>query len=143
MIPPSLLTDDARVAQEASIELLRIVAPLQLLSSLVFVGDGILQGSRDFKFEAFAVALASVGGAAVLILEQRPPDGALATAWDAVAVLNALRFLTFAGRFYLKGPGLATPSRRGDHARRRRRGEERAVTCGPIHTGDGVDAVAC
>ena len=47
---------------------------------------------------------ASVGGAAVLILEQRPPDGALATAWDAVAVLNALRFLTFAGRFYLKGP---------------------------------------
>ena len=104
VIPPSLLTDDARVAAEASIELLRIVAPLQLLSSLVFVGDGILQGSRDFKFEAFAVALASVGGAAVLILEQRPPDGALATAWDAVAVLNALRFLTFAGRFYLKGP---------------------------------------
>jgi len=80
VIPPSLLTDDARVAEEASIELLRIVAPLQLLSSLVFVGDGILQGSRDFKFEAFAVALASVGGAAVLILEQRPPDGALATA---------------------------------------------------------------
>merc|ERR1712196_124371 len=78
VIPPSLLTDDARVAQEASIELLRVVAPLQLLSSLVFVGDGILQGSRDFKFEAFAVALASVGGAAVLILEQRPPDGALA-----------------------------------------------------------------
>ena len=27
-----------------------------------------------------------------------------ATAWDAVAVLNALRFLTFAGRFYLRGP---------------------------------------
>ena len=56
VIPPSLLTDDARVARRASIELLRIVAPLQLLSSLVFVGDGILQGSRDFKFEAFAVA---------------------------------------------------------------------------------------
>ena len=108
VIPPSLLTDDARVAAEASIELLRIVAPLQLLSSLVFVGDGILQGSRDFKFEAFAVALASVGGAAVLVLEQRPPDGALATAWDAVAVLNALRFLTFAGRFYLRGPLLAS-----------------------------------
>ncbi len=110
VIPPSLLTDDARVAEEASIELLRIVAPLQLLSSLVFVGDGILQGSRDFQFEAFAVALASVGGAAVLILEQRPPDGALATAWDAVAVLNALRFLTFAGRFYLKGPLLESES---------------------------------
>ena len=27
-----------------------------------------------------------------------------ATAWDAVAVLNALRFATFVGRFYLKGP---------------------------------------
>ena len=48
------------------------------------------------------------GGAAVLVLEQRPPDGALATAWDAVAVLNALRFLTFAGRFYLRGPLLAS-----------------------------------
>ena len=44
----------------------------------------------------------------MLILEQRPPDGALATACveikfgafvlNAVAVLNALRFLTFAGR---------------------------------------------
>ena len=29
---------------------------------------------------------------------------AQATAWDAVAVLNALRFLTFAGRFYIRGP---------------------------------------
>ena len=45
------------------------------------MGDGILQGSRDFQFEAFA-RRAGVGGAAVLILEQQPPDGALATAWD-------------------------------------------------------------
>ena len=45
----------------------------------------------------------------MLILEQRPPDGALATGCgDAVAVLNALRFLTFAGRFYLRGPLLAS-----------------------------------
>jgi len=111
VLPPSLLTDDPRVAAEASAELLRIVAPLQLLSSLVFVGDGIMQGSRDFKYEAGAVALAAAGGFAVLFLEQRPPDGALATAWDAVAVLNALRFATFVGRFYVRGPlvGVSAP----------------------------------
>ena len=37
-----------------------------------------------------------------------------ATAWDAVAVLNALRFLTFAGRFYLKGPLLESDEADGD-----------------------------
>ena len=57
---------------------------------------------------------ASVGGAAVLILEQRPPDGALATAWDAVAELNALRLLTFAGRFYISGPLLESDEAHGD-----------------------------
>ena len=119
-----------RVAQEASTELLRIVAPLQLLSSLVFVGDGILQGSRDFKFEAFAVALASVGGAAVLILEQRPPDGALATGvWNAVASMHPT-ILQWRGRFGLSARTprwpMSRPStrrwrggRRGDSGRTR------------------------
>ena len=97
VIPPSLLTDDARVAQEASTELLRIVAPLQLLSALVFVGDGI-QGPRDFKFE-LAVALASVGGAAVLILEQPPTaagDGGTPSPCQRPAVFDVRR------AFYLK-----------------------------------------
>ena len=102
--PPSILTDDPAVAAAAAAELRRLVAPLQLLSSLVFVGDGILQGSRDFKFEAAAVAVAAAGGFAVLAAEGRAPDGALATAWDAVAALNALRFAAFVGRFYLRGP---------------------------------------
>ena len=31
-------------------------------------------------------------------------NGALATAWDAVAALNVLRFAAFVGRFYVRGP---------------------------------------
>ena len=89
-------------------ELVRLVAPLQLLSSLVLVGDGILQGSRDFAFEAAGVVAAAAGAAAVLYA--CPLDGdALSNAWDAIAVLNALRLLAFAFRYTVRGPLLPRP----------------------------------
>ena len=89
------------------------MAPLQLLSSLVFVGDGVLQGSRDFTFEACAVAAAAAGAGAALVFNGQGPDGALSAAWDAVAVLNALRFVAFLFRFAVRGP-LATLSPSGE-----------------------------
>ena len=104
--PPQLLTSDAAVAAAAEDELRRVVAPLQVLSSLVFVGDGVLQGSRDFTFEAYAVSAAALVAAATLFA---PVDGrdALSAAWDAIAVLNGCRFLAFAYRFYARGPLVA------------------------------------
>lgn len=106
--PPEALTSDAAVVAAAKGELVRLVAPLQLLSSLVFVGDGILQGSRDFAFEAAGVVAAAAGAAAVLYA--CPLDGdALSNAWDAIAVLNALRLLAFAFRYTVRGPLLPRP----------------------------------
>ena len=52
----------------------------------------------------FSSASGSCARGGGTLLSSHVHDGALATAWDAVAVLNALRFLTFAGRFYLRGP---------------------------------------
>ncbi|KAH8060014.1 hypothetical protein JL722_4971 [Aureococcus anophagefferens] len=109
----ALLTSDAAVAAAAEDELRRVVAPLQVLSSLVFVGDGVLQGSRDFTFGR-AVSAAALVAAATLFA---PVDGrdALSAAWDAIAVLNGCRF---------------SPSRAGPAAaaaRGRRRGVMRGV----------------
>ncbi|KAH8049785.1 hypothetical protein JL721_11564 [Aureococcus anophagefferens] len=100
------LTSDAAVAAAAEDELRRVVAPLQVLSSLVFVGDGVLQGSRDFTFGAYAVSAAALVAAATLFA---PVDGrdALSAAWDAIAVLNGCRFFAFAYRFYARGPLVA------------------------------------
>ena len=102
--PPQLLTSDAAVAAAAEDELRRVVAPLQVLSSLVFVGDGVLQGSRDFTFEAYAVSAASLLAGSSLFLRHA---AALSAAWDAIAVLNGCRFLAFAYRFYARGPLVA------------------------------------
>ena len=104
VVPPQILTTDPNVAAEAKDELLRVVAPLQVLSSLVFVGDGILQGTRDFTFEAYAVSAASLLAGSSLFIRH---DDALSAAWDAIAVLNGLRFLAFAYRYLVRGPLLA------------------------------------
>lgn len=81
-----------------------ILAPLQILSSFVFVADGVLQGSRAFAFEAKAMAFSTlVAGIALYSFPLLPvwsssSDGAtdiLDIAWSAVCVLQAARALTF------------------------------------------------
>mmetsp|Transcript_15076 Transcript_15076/g.19940 ORF Transcript_15076/g.19940 Transcript_15076/m.19940 type:complete len:449 (+) Transcript_15076:12-1358(+) len=98
--PLVLLLDykDQLVISLAVDQIKRILAPLQILSSIVFVADGVLQGATAFRVEAsamlFSVAIAS------LILFYAPdahdsPSVTLDTAWQAVCVLQAARAATF------------------------------------------------
>ncbi len=57
---PKIFTTDATVASATFVPLAFIVAPLQPLSALVFVGDGVFQGANDFKFLAKAMLFCSL-----------------------------------------------------------------------------------
>lgn len=93
-----------------------ILAPLQVLSSLVFVADGILQGNKAFGFEAKAMMLSSLLAAAALYLYPElytfpageSADSVLNIAWHAVCVLQLSRALTFL--FWWLRPPDSSPS---------------------------------
>lgn len=105
---------DPAVRALAAPRIRNILAPLQVLSSLVFVADGILQGNKAFGFEAKAMMLSSLLAAAALYLypELYPfaagdsPDSVLNIAWHAVCVLQLSRAFTFVF-WWLRSP--ATP----------------------------------
>ncbi|KAJ8602969.1 hypothetical protein CTAYLR_001580 [Chrysophaeum taylorii] len=98
------LDADPRVRALAAPLVRDLLAPLQVLSSLVFVGDGILQGSQAFAFEAVAMAVSASLAAAALSLPVVAADPydvdraslALDAAWRAVCVLQSSRAATFA-----------------------------------------------
>ena len=62
---PTLFTSDG-VTATVTEEHLRLIAFLQPLNAVVFVGDGILQGAADFDFLAVAMALAELPAMASL-----------------------------------------------------------------------------
>lgn len=111
------LAGSADVRSAATPVLRRLGAPLQPLSALVFSGDGILQGSLDFKFEALAMGAAAALGCAVLFAgdasaggvaaAQTPagPPRSLWLAWQAIAAVQLVRFLAFAWRCWASTGG--------------------------------------
>lgn len=119
----SAMAESQEVRAAAVPVLRRLGAPLQPLSALVFAGDGVLQGSLDFKFEAIAVGAAAAVGCAVLfgggVLSfgeahaptsnaAGPVDGppfALWLAWCAIAAVQLVRFLAFAWRYWASADG--------------------------------------
>eukprot|EP00958_Prasinococcus_capsulatus_P003215 scaffold299_cov343-Prasinococcus_capsulatus_cf.AAC.8 len=81
---PQLFTEDVGV-QDASMAPIMLIALLQPLNALVFVGDGVFQGAGDFGYLAVAMAgavgpsllvLSSLGGRLLLAKETRPRDWA-------------------------------------------------------------------
>jgi len=110
-------TDDLAVRAVATDVLRRVVAPLQIVSSIVFVGDGVMQGSRAFAFEAKAMAGASAFAALALFLPGRDalsPEAALDVAWHAVCVLQVGRLAAFGLFRCSKRRPKATPSAEDD-----------------------------
>ena len=94
----TLSAGQGAVSQMAAAEMQNTLAPLQLLSSLVFVADGVLQGATAFKYEAAAMVFSVLVAFAFLTLTVLPtasPAETLHQAWFAVAVLQATRFTTF------------------------------------------------
>ena len=57
---PKIFTGDAAVAAATFVPLAFILAPLQPLNALVFVGDGVFQGANDFKFLSKAMIVCSL-----------------------------------------------------------------------------------
>ena len=83
---PKIFTTDATVASATFVPLAFIVAPLQPLSALVFVGDGVFQGANDFKFLAKAMLFCSLLSVGAF---QTP---AFADAFNA-AIISSQKFL--------------------------------------------------
>ena len=57
---PKIFTGDAAIAAATFVPLAFILAPLQPLNALVFVGDGVFQGANDFKFLSKAMIVCSL-----------------------------------------------------------------------------------
>ena len=57
---PKIFTGDAAVAAATFVPLAFILAPLQPLNAMVFVGDGVFQGANDFKFLSKAMIVCSL-----------------------------------------------------------------------------------
>ncbi|CAM9944522.1 unnamed protein product [Choristocarpus tenellus] len=82
---------------------------MQPVNAFVFVSDGILQGSLDFAYEAFTMAVsATIAGA--YIISQGTEGVKLEDIWVGLVLLQSCRAFTFSARFWLDPGGpLASP----------------------------------
>jgi len=112
---PKIFTNDANVIAQTIVPITFFLAPLQPLSSLVFVWDGVFQGANDFKFLARAMIVCS--SLSILSMTRVPyfassssafndffaaadaADG-LSRVWSAIAILMLSRALTLAFRYW-------------------------------------------
>ena len=104
---PSLFTDDVHV-KENVLEILPIAVAMLPVNGAVYVLDGILVGSRDFKWMAQAMSLAA-GCALVFLAAVEPLGLELKGVWYALAALMLLRMSTLVWR-YQSSQGPFAPS---------------------------------
>ena len=86
-----VFSDDAAFSGQARTALL-VVAVLQPIGALVFVGDGIYLGAGRFSFLAGSTVAAAVGAVGVLILVVGT-GGTLTGIWVAIGVMILVRGL--------------------------------------------------
>jgi len=67
------------------------VAGMQVLNGLVFVGDGILQGLKLFKYEAKVMTAAAIGGTTVAALAIRGGTDELVAVWTGISSMQLVR----------------------------------------------------
>ena len=96
-ILPKLFTDDAQVTESIK-SILPIALAMLPVNGAVYVLDGILVGSRDFKWMAMAMSLAA-GCVVVFLAAVEPLDLGLPGVWYALAGLMLLRMMTLVWRF--------------------------------------------
>ena len=85
-----LTPGDEGVADEVR-SVIGLVAGMQVLNGLVFVGDGILQGLRMFEYEAKIMAVAAVGGTAVAAVGILGGRNELLEVWKGIAAMQGIR----------------------------------------------------
>lgn len=104
---PHLFTDEPEVIAAVS-EIMPFIIWMQPLNALVFVWDGVLIGSEDFRFlAAQMVASSVVAVGALLLVAAQSWD--LVAVWWALVLLMAARAATLAARYFgLLGNHLTT-----------------------------------
>jgi putative MATE family efflux protein len=115
---PKIFTGDAAVAAATFVPLAFILAPLQPLNAMVFVGDGVFQGANDFKFLSKAMIVCSLfalaafqtpifadafdsGLLGVLGLNDSNNNNGLERVWLGIAVLMLTRAASLGYRYWL------------------------------------------
>lgn len=96
LIPHIFTNDDAVIASVASI--LPIAVAMLPINAAVYVFDGILVGSSDFKWMAGAMVIAAAS-AVGLLFGVEPLDSGLMGVWSALAVLMTGRLATLIWRY--------------------------------------------
>ena len=92
-----LFTDDLAV-RELIVSAFVVLALIQPIGALVFVGDGLYLGAGAFRF--LAVATVGAAGLSAVLLVMVPVMGwGLTGIWWAIAVLIAVRGVAFLARF--------------------------------------------
>jgi len=92
---PAAFSADKQVQHEVE-HLLVYVALMQPLNALVFVGDGVGQGSSDFGY--LSRAMVGAGAAALALLLTR--DASIDAVWQGLVCLQVGRAVGLAWRFY-------------------------------------------
>ena len=100
---PGIFTNDAQVIS-ATEEILPLAVAMLPINAAVYVFDGILVGSSDFKWMAGAM-LISAAAAVALLFGVEPMNSGLPGVWEALAVLMTGRLVTLVWRYQSKnGP---------------------------------------
>ncbi len=94
---PRLFTDDARIVALV-VGVMPLVAALQPIGALVYVGDGIFMGARRFRF-LMRSTLASAALAAVALIVAAVSGWGLVGVWWGIVALMLARFGFLAFRY--------------------------------------------
>ena len=92
-VVPPIFTDDPEVLAQVD-QVWWVVAALQPLAGLVFVADGVLMGSKDFRFLLGSTAAAALGALVPVVLAARALDWGIAGLWAGMAALIGVRLCT-------------------------------------------------
>ena len=85
-----------RDVQKAAVQGIMVLALMQPLNAVTFVGDGIFQGAADFTYLAGGMALACTVSAGVML----QGEGSLQQVWLALLCLQLVRAVTIALRYW-------------------------------------------
>lgn len=106
---PQIFTNDKQVLSAAA-PIMVLVGWVQPVTAYVYVGDGILQGSQDFLYEAFTMVVSASLSIGYIVSRAQwgwgGADFGLLDVWIGLTILSCSRAVTFSLRHWLdpRGP---------------------------------------
>eukprot|EP00904_Undaria_pinnatifida_P005645 jgi/Undpi1/220/HiC_scaffold_1.g00217.m1 len=91
----------------ALVPVMSVIGFLQPINAYVYVGDGVLQGSQDFVYEALTMAFSASAGAGYIFSRRYlGTDITLLDVWVGITIMQGSRAATFSVRHWLdpRGP---------------------------------------